>query len=95
VTIEHIMPPTPIESKRAMIITTTSRPPSSVTTTSSAFVDFLSAQFRVAELRARIVTNEIRAMATALSAGLVTPETALLHLHQSGALGLLPSSGAA
>ena len=60
------------------------RPPA--TEPSSAFVAFLLAQFRCAELRARIVANELRATAVALSAGLISAETALLHLHETGAV---------
>jgi hypothetical protein len=66
--------------------------PSSVTTTSSTLIDFLLAQFRVAALRAKILANEIEAIATALSAGMISAELALLHLHETGAIGLLPSS---
>jgi imidazolonepropionase-like amidohydrolase len=72
--------------------TTTTSP--SVTTSSSTFIDFLLAEFRCAGLRARIVANEIEAMATALSAGLISAETAVLHLHETGALALVPTSSA-
>jgi hypothetical protein len=65
-----------------------------VTEASSAFVAFLLARFRVAALRTKIVANEIEATATALSAGIVTPEAALLHLQESGAAGLIPTSSA-
>jgi hypothetical protein len=69
-------------------------PTPSVTTSSSAFVDFLLAQFRCAGIRARIIVNEIEAMQAALTAGLIAPEVAVLHVHEVGALGLLPTSSA-
>jgi hypothetical protein len=56
------------------------------------FPNFLLRQLRCAELRARIVANEIEAMATALRGGLINAETALLHLHETGAIWLLPTS---
>jgi hypothetical protein len=65
-----------------------------VTEASSAFVAFLLARFRVAALRAKIVANEIESTATALSAGLISAEAALLHLHETGAAGLIPTSSA-
>lgn len=59
---------------------------------SSAFTAFLLAQFRCAEVRARILANELKATAVALSAGLISAETALLHLHETGAMELIPAS---
>ena len=70
----------------------TTEPKPAAVDPSSGFVDFLLAQFRVARLRAQIVSNELETMSVALSAGLVTPETALLHLHEIGAMELLPES---
>lgn len=63
-----------------------------ITEPSSGFVDFILHRLRVAELQAKIVANEIEAMATAMSAGMISAELALLHLHEAGAIGLLPSS---
>jgi hypothetical protein len=46
-----------------------------------------------AELRARILANELRAMAVALGGGLIDADTAHQHLAEVGALGLvIPSS---
>lgn len=61
---------------------------------STDFIDFILHRLRVAGLRARIVANEIEAIATALSGGLISAETALLHLHETGAAGLIPTSSA-
>jgi imidazolonepropionase-like amidohydrolase len=65
-----------------------------ITEASSAFIHSLLAGSRVAGLRARIVANEIEAMTVALSAGMISAETALLHLHETGAAGLIPASSA-
>jgi hypothetical protein len=48
-------------------------------------------QFRIAGLRVRIIVNEIEAMMVALNA---TAEAALVHLHETGAAGLIPTSSA-
>jgi hypothetical protein len=51
---------------------------------SSGFVDFILRRLRVAELQAKIVANEIATTATALSAGMITPEMAILILAETG-----------
>jgi hypothetical protein len=55
-----------------------------ITSPPSAFVEFLLAQFRCAALRSKLITNQIEAATVALSAGIITPETALLILHETG-----------
>jgi hypothetical protein len=61
---------------------------------SSGLTDFILHRPHVTALRAKIVANEIEATATALSAGMISPEAALLHLYESGAAGLIPTSSA-
>jgi hypothetical protein len=63
--------------------------PGTSTISSSAFSDFTGRQLRIALLRTEIIKNEITAMATALDAGLVTPECAISHLIEVGAGDLL------
>jgi hypothetical protein len=58
---------------------------------SSGFTDFVLGRLHVAELRAKITANDIKATATALSAGLISPEAAILMLAETG---LEISSGA-
>jgi hypothetical protein len=73
--------------------TTNTIEPTSSIEASSGFTDFVLRQLNVARLRALLAVNEIATTATALSGGLITAETAIIHLH---ALGLLEtSSGAA
>ena len=61
---------------------------------SSGFSDFILHRLHVAALRAKIVAKEIETTATALSIGLISPETALLHLRALGLLMLTSSSAA-
>jgi acyl dehydratase len=51
---------------------------------SSGFTDFILHRLHVAALRAKIVANEFEATATALSGGLISPETAILILAETG-----------
>ena len=69
-----------------------SKPAPTVIEPSSGFITFLLGQIRCAELRARIVANELKATAVALNAGLISVEAALLHLNETGAIGLTPTS---
>jgi hypothetical protein len=54
------------------------------TTPSTAFTDFILAQLNWAALRSKIITNQIETAITALRAGLITPEMALLVLTECG-----------
>ncbi len=54
------------------------------TVPSTSFADFILGQIRCAALRSKIVANQLEVAATALSAGLIAPETALLVLHETG-----------
>ena len=66
-------------------MTTTAITPEPTTAApSGGFTDFILHRLHVAALRAKIVANEIETTATALSAGLISPEAAILHLHQFG-----------
>ena len=67
---------------------TIDKPAPTVVESSSDFITFLLGQIRCAELRARIAANELKATAVALSAGLISAESALLHLHEIGAVEL-------
>jgi hypothetical protein len=51
---------------------------------SSSFTNFILQRLRVAALRAKVFANEVEATETALSAGLITPETAILILAETG-----------
>ena len=55
-----------------------------VESSSSGFVGFILRRLRVAELRAKVIANEIEATATALSAGFISPEAAILMLAETG-----------
>ena len=61
-------------------------------TGSSGFADYVVHELRCAELRARLMVNNIEAMTIALGAGLVNADTALAHLHEIGALHLIEAS---
>jgi len=65
------------------------------TGSSSGFADHVLRELRCAELRARIMTNELKTMSMALGAGFIDSYGALEHLADLGALGLIttPSSG--
>ena len=54
------------------------------TAPSTAFNDFLLRQLRCAKLRAQITVNQIEMTATALSAGMISPEIAILILAECG-----------
>jgi hypothetical protein len=54
------------------------------TAPSTSFTDFTLAQLNCAALRSRIALNQIEAATVALSAGMVTPEQALLILAECG-----------
>jgi hypothetical protein len=51
---------------------------------SSAIADFVLQQIHCAALRSRIVTNQLEAATTALNAGLISPEAAILILAETG-----------
>jgi hypothetical protein len=51
---------------------------------SSGFVDFILHRLRVAEMRTKLIATEIETMTTALSAGLIPPETVVLWLAETG-----------
>ena len=51
---------------------------------SSGLVDFVLGQIRITKLRAELVANQADMAAAALSAGMVSPETALLILAECG-----------
>jgi hypothetical protein len=55
-----------------------------MTEPSSGFTSFILAQLNCAVLRSKIITNQIEATITALSAGMITPETAILILTECG-----------
>jgi len=57
---------------------------STATAPSTAFTDFILRQLRCAALRSKIVTNQLEAAATALSAGMISPEMAILVLAECG-----------
>jgi hypothetical protein len=76
------MPPVTIEVNGPMNSSTNKT--EIATEPSSGFVDFILHRLRVAELRAKIVANEIATTATALSAGMITPEMAILILAETG-----------
>ncbi len=59
---------------------------------SSAFTGFVLGRIRCADIRARILANEVTAMGVALKAGLIDPENAIAHLVEIGAGVLLESS---
>jgi hypothetical protein len=54
------------------------------TSPSSAFANFVLGRLRLAYARARVATNEIATIGTALRGGHIGPEAALLHLHEAG-----------
>jgi hypothetical protein len=51
---------------------------------SSSFTAFLIGQIECAKLRAEITINQCDMAVTALSGGLISPEAALLILHEAG-----------
>jgi hypothetical protein len=70
-----------------MTTTTIRRPePPTVQPRSSAraFTDFVLKQIHCAALRSKIVTNQLEAATTALNAGLISPEAAILILAEAG-----------
>jgi len=67
-----------------MTTITITKPEPAATEPSSDFTTFLLAQFRCAELRARIAANELRATAVALAGGLIDAPAALAMLDDAG-----------
>jgi hypothetical protein len=67
-----------------MTITTIRKPEPTTVESSSAFAHFVLQQIGCAKLRAQITINQIEAAAAALSAGMISPEAALLILHEIG-----------
>ena len=61
-----------------------SKPEPMVIEPSSGFITFVLNQLNVARLEALCIANEIATTATALSGGLISAETAILHLHTIG-----------
>jgi hypothetical protein len=55
-----------------------------VESSSAAFTAFVIEQIRCAKLRAEITVNQCEMAAAAVSAGLISPEIALLVLHECG-----------
>ena len=51
---------------------------------SSAFTDFVLKQIRCTKLRAQITVNQTEMAITALSAGMISPEVALLIVAETG-----------
>ena len=51
---------------------------------SSSFTAFALEQIRCAKLRAQMIVNQCEMAITALSAGLITPEAAILILAETG-----------
>jgi hypothetical protein len=64
--------------------TITNPEPTPTVEPSSGFTDFILHRLRVTGLRAKIVANEIESTMTALSAGLISPEAAILILAETG-----------
>jgi hypothetical protein len=58
--------------------------PTTVEPSSAAFTAFVLRQLRCAELRAELVANQCKRAAAAVSGGLISPEMALLVLHETG-----------
>jgi hypothetical protein len=54
------------------------------TAASSTFTAFVLAQLRCTQLKAEIVVNQIEAATVALNAKIITPEVALLLMHEAG-----------
>jgi hypothetical protein len=74
-----------IEARIQMTAATIRKPEAPTTVEpSSAFTDFILAHLNCIALRFKIITNEIEATAAALSAGLISPEAALLILAETG-----------
>lgn len=71
-------------------VTTNSTMP--IVASSSDFTAFVLRRLRCAELRVQIIGVEIKEIRTALTAGLISPEIAILGLHECGALVLIPTS---
>jgi hypothetical protein len=67
-----------------MTQTTIESEPTTVEPSSSNFTAFVLAQIGCAKLRAEITVNQIEMAATALSAGMISPEAALLILAECG-----------
>ena len=61
----------------------TSEAPTSALASSSSFTAFMLEQIRCAKLRAEITANQCEMAAAALSAGIVSPEMALLVLYET------------
>jgi hypothetical protein len=59
-------------------------PESTTVEPSSGFTDFILHRLHVAELHAKIIANDIEVTAAALSAGLISPEAAILMLAETG-----------
>jgi hypothetical protein len=58
--------------------------PTTVEPSSGRFATFILHRLHVAALRAKIVANEIETATVALSAGMISPETAILVLAETG-----------
>ena len=61
-----------------------SKPEPTVIKPSSGFITFVLNQLNVARLEALCIANELATTTAALSGGLISAETAILHLHTIG-----------
>ena len=61
-------------------------------TSSTGFADYILLNLRCAELRARLMVNEVLATKLALGAGFIDIDNALAHLTEVGALHLIGAS---
>jgi hypothetical protein len=67
-----------------MISTTNLSSTEPTTAPSASFVDFVLAQIRCAKLRAELTVNQCEMAIVALSAGMISPEMAILILTECG-----------
>jgi hypothetical protein len=67
-----------------MATTTITPEPTTVEPSSSSFTAFVIGQIGCAKLRAEIIVNQCDMAITALSGGFISPEAALLILHEAG-----------
>ncbi len=64
-------------------------PDPTMPTSIGTFVEFVLNRIRYARIKARIITNELSAMETALRGGLIDPDNTIAHLTEIGASELL------
>jgi hypothetical protein len=75
-------PTTVVDSSATVIPISVATEPT--TASGAAFTDFILAQIRIAKTRAELTVTQADMAITALSAGLITPEPAILVLAECG-----------